>query len=264
MFSCFSGYSYFMMRLLKILLLMILLSWGGGAFIKTVQAVESPEEAQGESLRESLKSLKSLSPFKDVVVLQKRYFSKTHRFNFSLKPGSIVNDAYFVISNIGGELGFYFTERWYLFLDYILFSSFKKQHTERLLDGRGIDTSFVAPENMQSVGIKWVPMYGKVALREKKILYFDHYFSISYGNISLDSQVSVPSISFGTGQMFPLNKSVALSWDMALRNYEAEEKVVQESKDSSTKRSIEKVNQVFYSIIFSVGLHFFYPGVSHR
>ena len=236
---------------------------GSFSFVNTVQAVESSEDVQGESLQEGFKSLKRLSPFKDVVVLQKRYFPKTYRFNFSLKSGSVVNDAYFVSSNIGGELGFYFTERWYLFLDYMLFSSFKKQHTKRLMDDRGVVTSFVAPESMQSAGIRWVPMYGKVALREREIVYFDHYFSLSYGNVSLDSGVTVPAISVGTGQMFPLNKSLAFNWDITLRNYQADD-IIREERDSNTIRDVERVSQVFYTIIFSVGLNFLYPKADYR
>ena len=227
-----------------------------------VSAVESLEGNKGESLQQGLRSLKKLSVFKDVVVLQKRYFPKTHRFSLSLKGGGVVNDAYFISSKLGSELSFYFTERWGLFVDYAVFSNSKKQHTDRLLNDRGVLTSFVAPKSLQSAGLRWTPMYGKVAFLQRKIVYFDHYFSLGYGNIRLDTGASTPLISLGTGQIFPLNKSVAFHWDITLKHYTTQE-IVQSRKNTSIKK-LERIEETFYTLVFNLGFNFFYPGADSR
>ena len=238
------------MKALKVLIFMVLL------FFKF-----NVEAAEEEILHQGFKSLKNLSLFKDVVVLQKRYFPKTHRASLSLKGGGIMNDAYFTISGVGTDLGFYFTERWGINVDYFFLNSSKKQHTEALLS-RGVDTSFLSLKKKWSAGLKWVPMYGKVAFRDKRIVYFDHYFSLGYGGIELDTKKTSPVFYLGMGQLFPLNKSWVVNWDISLNRYTAAETIKSNEQDEQTRD--RKIEQIFYAIVFNVGISFFYPGAGYR
>ena len=215
-------------------------------------------------LRKGFKNLEKLSSFKNIVVLQRRYFPKTQRVFLSLRGASIINDAYFAVNGFGAEGGFYLTEHWGLNFEYIKFNSYKKQHTEKLIEDRSVLSSFTYPIKRTSVGIKWVPMYGKIAFRDKKITYFDHYFSLGYGSIELVSGSS-PLIYIGTGQIFPFNKNWAFQWELVFNRYEAKDildkSAVIVEKERKTERELE---QKFDTLIFNIGLTFFYPGADYR
>ncbi|MFK8138545.1 MAG: outer membrane beta-barrel domain-containing protein [Bdellovibrionales bacterium] len=199
---------------------------------------------------EDVSGLRFLSPFKNVAMIQRKYLSKTERFELFPNIGVILNDSFFVNQILSFRAGYYFTEKWGLELNAFSSSVSNKKVTNDLQD-RGVDSDLaVTPESFYGIDAKYTPVYGKMAFFEDSIIPFETYLTFGAGSTNTSSGESAPTAHFGFGQHFALSKSLTIRWDTSFFWYNA-----------TPKDSTESLNT---NIHLTFGASFFFPEVDYR
>ena len=213
------------------------------------QPTDKPEDLQVKELSD----LARLAPFADVSMIQKRYLPRTGRFEAYIAATTILNDAFFTSVGADGRFAYYFSEKYGLELQAMAMMSGDRRATEDLRKNVGIaTTAFVMPKSYFGLDFKWSPVYGKMTLRNKRIVHFDMYFSAGGGSTS-HSQGSSPTLHLGTGQNFAITKAMTFRWDISLNTYSATT-TVGSNKGSST----------YQNLYLGAGVSWFFPEAGYR
>ena len=222
------------------------------------------EKKKGIDKYKKVSDLVYLSSFRDLAVIQKRYFPKTNRFEFS--TGGAINLKNSLFNNMGGafRLGYFLNENFGLEASYFYLSSFDKELIKRLKNKGQFIERLVNPEHYIGGSFKWIPIYGKMALLNKSIVPFDIHFSFDLGRtITVDNRGGF-TMGGGVGQIFPFSRSIAFRWDFSWHVYKPGIKVNETGaviqSDESQGREIGYHNDLF----FSMGLSFFFPKAKYR
>lgn len=213
---------------------------------------ESFEEAAPVKKFESITDLEKLSPFSDVSVIQKRFQPKSERFQFFGGLSYVANDPWFLGGGFNLRVAYGFTEAWSIEGVYYNISSQKREAIQNLADNNGVDTtSLISTKNYAGVSVMWTPIYGKMSLYDRRIIPFDMYFTLGSGNSTLSGgdTSAAPGISYGTGQIFALSKSMAFRWDLTGNTFQAK-------SDSRP--------QTFTNFLLSAGVSFYFPEAKYR
>lgn len=208
---------------------------------------------------DTLAELQELAPYQDIAVIQRRFIPKINRFELGGSLSDSINNAFFNNYGLGVHGTFYFTEKYGIELMYMTLFNSQKDITQNLETVQGIEArSLVVPESFMGAHFKWSPIYGKMALFNKKIVPFDIYFSIGGGLSKTKMGESDSTISLGTGQSFALSKSMSVSWDLLLNNYSASVLV------ESTPGNFEEAKANHTDVFLSVGMSFYFPDADYR
>ena len=221
-----------------------------------------------------ISDLTQLSPFNEVSVIQKRYLPKTSRFEIGLGLDIMLDDNFYYIGGGTGHLEFFIREKHSLALEggYMFHSQ------------RPVSTYLAQPPNsVQSYNLiisqmyggayyKWSPFYGKFSVLNKKIVYFDMFFTfgggitkivrgltdkelegIKDGNvIDLTLKKTIwPTGSLGFGQVFALSKDFGFNWNLKWRYY-----LYSFTSDDFSRGHVD--------LSFSLGLNYYFPGAKYR
>ncbi|MCB9026191.1 MAG: outer membrane beta-barrel domain-containing protein [Bdellovibrionaceae bacterium] len=206
----------------------------------------------------TLAELKVLSPFDDIAVIQRRYMPKTNRFEFSAALGNSLNNAFFNNWGAIGRVAYYLTEKHGLEFQFFWLNSNERAITESLRNDQSVQTrSLVVPENYKGISYKYVPVYGKIALFNKRIIPFDLYFSVGGGLTNTGLEEEESTINLGTGQQFYITKAMALRWDFALNVYTAD---IYEDNNGTLKKSTKAQTDLFIAL----GVSYYWPGATYR
>lgn len=215
---------------------------------KALTAPKTESEIKGVS------DLSSLSEFKDIAVIQKRFMPKTQRFEAFGGLNGILNDKFFSSIGVNGRLGYSFTERLGVELLVMVLATGERDVTKNLRERRGVKTTnFVSPQNYYGVDFRWTPLYGKMAFLNKRITTFDLYFSAGAGMTNTNQGGSEPTIHLGTGQIFALTKSTAFRWDFSWNFYNARSGVAGAAQ-----------NSLYNNLFLTIGASFFFPEATYR
>ena len=140
------------------------------------------------------------------------------------------------------------------YLDHNILANIERQVTKDLAE-RGIVTrTIVFPEAYLGLGLKWSPIYGKMAYKDQKIVPFDMYFSLGGGITKTNQDTTDPTLSVGLGQMFALNRWIGLRWDFSWNFFKAEVEDINNEISEGT----------FDNLLLTVGFSFFFGGSSSR
>jgi outer membrane beta-barrel protein len=198
--------------------------------------------------------LSSLSEFKDIAVIQKRFLPKTQRFEGFGGINGILNDKFFTSVGLNGRLGYHFTERLGVELLVMILATGERDVTKSLRQERGVvTTNFVSPQNYYGADIRWTPVYGKMSFLNNKITTFDLYFSAGAGITNTNQGGSEPTIHMGTGQVFAITKSAAFRWDFSWNFYNAKSGVAGAQQ-----------NSLYNNLFLTLGASFFFPEATYR
>ena len=215
-------------------------------------SVQDKEEKEKEI--KGVADLATLSEFKDVAIIQKRYLPKTKRFEAYGGLNGILNDKFFSSFGLSARLGYSFSERYGIEFVTFLLTTTERQVTSDLRERRGVTTTnFVSPKSYYGIDFKWTPVYGKMTWLNKKITPFDLYFSGGMGMTNTNQNRSEPTVHLGTGQIFAITKSSALRWDFSWNFYSATSGV------SGAKQSGS-----YNNILITLGASFFFPEATYR
>lgn len=221
-----------------------------GAQNQKLDAAEDRAEAQNNKLTD-FSGLGRLAPFSEISVLQKRYLPKTERIQFTGGFATITNNPWFFTAGVSFKVAYYFTEAWGVEGTYNSMTSSQRTAAEELHTNNSVSAdSFGFPKTYMGLDAKYTPFYGKMTWLNKKIIPFEHYFTLGAGNTSVSTGGSGPTVHFGTGQNFALSKRFAVNWDFSSMNYSA--------------KATDGTNQTFSDLLLVVGFSFFYPEASYR
>lgn len=203
----------------------------------------------------TLTDLSTLAPFEDVAVIQRRFLPKTGRFEFSPSGMITLNNPFFSNMGLGLRASYYFLEKHGLELQYFMLSNSSREVTKNLETKRNVRTeSLVKPKSYMGVAYKWNPIYGKMTLLNKTIVPFDLYFTAGGGMTNTQEDSGAPTVHVGTGQVFALNKMMAIKWDLTWNFYSAD------STDSTGVKATTNQDDLFLSL----GMSFFFPEAKYR
>lgn len=231
---------------------------------------EVVEEKAPEVKVEKLENLNQLKPFEDVAVIQRRYLPKTKRFEGNLNAAASINDSFFSAYGLGGGLTYHFNEKWSVEGILKWFSVSNSKAANQLLERGVVTNGMIATEMFYGLDLKWTPIYGKFSYFDKKIIPFDHYFSIGIGrtqletgsstnntNIRVESLEDPMTLRISTGEVFALTKWMAFRWDVSWHFMQPEVRTV---KNASVNVTDDLQNNLFLSF----GLSFYFPEARYR
>lgn len=160
-------------------------------------------------------------------VVQNRRYAKDKRFFTSLSFGGTIGDSYTKGNVYSLGIGYFFNEQYGVELMYSQFSiqSSDATNTYRSMGGTAIGLNL--PNYFAGAGFVWMPIYAKLSLFEKKIIYFDMAFTPVIGVTSVSQQqlagvtTAGPYFTYGidVSQHFYLDEHFAIRADFKTRWY---------------------------------------------
>ncbi len=226
---------------------------------ETQKAAKKQDEVKKEAEKKEnidiskVSELVKLSPFEDIAVIERRFLPKTNRFELSASGALSTNNAFF--NNIGGNVrgAFYFNEKIGIEGVYQYISSSERPITKGLKTNQHVlTTALVEPKSFYGATLKWVPIYGKMAWFQQKIVPYDIYFTPGVG-VTTTANGASTSFTIGAGQLFALSKSYAVRWDFNWNFYSAD------VSDGTTT-----VSKTHSDLFLGVGFSFFIPEATYR
>ena len=220
-------------------------------------------ESLSEDFLKKVKSLKAkklsdlahLSPFSDVVVIQRRFMPKTGRLAASFSSVFTLSSEFFLNTGIGARLNYYFLEKHGVELSGYYVFTFDRGVTKDLRNIK-VNVSERLPIARSFAGLtyNWVPVYGKISLYNRKIVAFDTFFNIGGGmsgirRKSKTQTVWEPTAIFGGGQIFAITRDLGFRWDLRWHG---------------TVEMKQKELSYLNDILFSLSLIYYYPSAGSR
>lgn len=185
-------------------------------------------------------------------VVQNRLYSKSGRFEFELYGGAIFTDPFLSVNNLGGLLGYHFTE--FLGVELVGWKSFSKasRALEIFQSEIGATTNYNEPKWFLGVEASFSLIYGKLSLLGKSILYYDLHLLGGLGATDTESGRNF-TILMGLGQQIYISSMFALRMDYRLSYYK--ETILERVQAASLGEAVaERTN---WSNIITVGLSMF-------
>ena len=129
------------------------------------------------------KKLMELSPKSNVIVIQRRYLYRTGRFELAPSLSFFLSSEFIINVGVGGSFGFNILEKHGLEIRGVYSAVIPRRV---ILDiNRKLDFSETSygekTESFFGLVYKWFPIYGKMALFNRKIIPFDMYLMIGGG-----------------------------------------------------------------------------------
>jgi outer membrane beta-barrel protein len=161
----------------------------------------------------------------DFSVVQSRAYTKTNRFSISVQGGLLINDTFNEGSLSSVSTNYFLSERHGFGITYVTGNLGNTKVIDNFRDQVG-GTGGVEPDrgrinSYYGINYVWVPIYAKMSLLEKKILYFDMAISPSIGITNYEKlyeQGNIKESGFTYGidisQYFYLNKNWAIRADL--------------------------------------------------
>lgn len=220
-----------------------------------VKDTKQDKEAQ------NLSDLANLAPFSDVAVIQRRFLPKTQRFEASVGGFTNLNNPFFNAIGVSARLAYYLRER-YALEGIAAFATTTSRQVTDDLEARpgcaactGITTdNVITSKGFYLLAFKWNPIYGKITWLNKTIVPFDLNFNIGGGMTMTTDDESVPTVHFGTSQVFAWSKAMAFRWDLYWNVYQA--------TATNAKGQKETLNQ--NDLFLGIGMSFFFPEATYR
>lgn len=193
-------------------------------------------------------------------VVQNRLYSKSKRFGITPQIGPLVTDSFSSGNVLGLSGNYYFSERYGVEAHYSSYNLKNSKVAEGFITSNGTNPDFNRQTYFYGVSFNWVPIYAKISLLEKKILYFDMSISPGIGMMGYQQQLiagngkNLSSFAFtlDIAQHYFISKEWAFRVDMRNRFYN--DKVVKYRTEEFVK---EKGN---HSVSVLLGLTFYFGG----
>lgn len=227
---------------------------------KKAEELNQVQEQIRKEKIERLTDLNTLSPFREISIIQKKYLPKTERFQIYMAGGMTTNSPWFL--NLGAKvnISYFFTETFGIELGGMFLSNSEREVSKEIRENNRLQPEkFVNTKSHYGADLVWAPIYGKVSFVNNRIIPFDMYFSAGVGSSSTNSQEGTnTTFHIGTGQIFALSKSMAFRWDYSWNMYKATPVA-----DSSLGTGTPESNN-YNDLILTAGVSFFFPEVSNR
>lgn len=219
---------------------------------------QDSEEMDRPSVKSTDKSnvsdeLNDLELYSDIVVIQKKFFEKTSRWELSVSGVTSLNNKFFTSLGLKGTVGYHFSERWAVEGQAWYLSQLERDFTSDLEDEYQISTSdIVTPQGYLGLNLVWTPIYGKLSLQERSVNPFELFFTLGAGVILTDDNQNAPALNLSFGQIHPLSPGMTLRWEIGGNIFSAKGK----GSLQGGQQGEETLSEIFY---VSVGTSFFLP-----
>lgn len=215
---------------------------------------DSSDKIDVESLEKKYWSSKD----DDFTVVQNRTFTKDRKFFISLSTGKIVNDGFLEGTLNNYSFGYFFNEKLGVSYDYTGYNTHDNSVTKEFYT-YGTKPAYNSLLNTSSLRLLWSPIYAKVSLLEKKILYLDMVLGLHAGTTryKIMSELggvrkSTSHYGFDITQILFINKWLALRFD--IRNTWTTQKQLKYKDESDIG------NTRFQDNAWLLGLNFYFGG----
>lgn len=165
----------------------------------------------------------------DFNVVQNRTYTKAKRFALSAQAGSLINDTYAQSLEMGLTANYYFNERYGVELSYIKSAAKEKKIINAFKDRYATTPSYNLPDSYIGASFNFVPLYAKMSLLDKHILYFDLSIAPGVGLQSYtqkkwngDIEKSSPAVSIDVTQHVFFSRNFAFRVDFKNRWWKEE------------------------------------------
>lgn len=168
-------------------------------------------------------------------VVQNRKFSKDNKFAVSVQTGPLMNDSYAEgIDNYGFTFGYYFSEFMGVEVNYTNYNVDKSEVVSAFEDQFGGTTpDYNKPLEYIGANFNWIPIYGKMSILDKKIIYYDLAISPGIGVTTYKQKTSASApiqggeetafvLALDISQHFFFSERWAFRIDMKNRRYSEE------------------------------------------
>lgn len=267
----------FFARLLPALCLFFPLAVGADSPGQSLQNEDRAPDSAGRVKRlkiKSLSDLQQLTPYESVSVIQKRYLPKTFRGELNLSLSGVINHTFFYVGGLSAKAGFFIREDHGFGLEGFAFlPAVNKLVTNEMIGPPNHILPFTAVLSQFYAGAyyKWSPVFGKFAVLNKKIIYFDMYMTFGAGaskvirgltektERALEGAARLPrlekdlfpSMSLSLGQIFSLSQDWAFNWELKWFYT-----IIQFQNQSAPYTPLD--------INLSLGLSYYFPGAGYR
>lgn len=165
----------------------------------------------------------------DFSVVQNRTYKKELRFAATATLGPVINDSYSRGTNFSLSGNYYLSERVGVELSYIQYNLGNNVMTKEFMNRYGVFPDHNKAKTFIGGAFNWVPIYAKVSLLGKKILYFDMSISPGIGMTTYEQVIgagnrnkSSMTLTLDFSQMFFLNSRLAVRIDAKNQFYQEE------------------------------------------
>ncbi|MCZ0933301.1 MAG: hypothetical protein OXJ52_09145 [Oligoflexia bacterium] len=230
---------------------------------------------------DSLSDLQKLTPQDSVSVIQKRYMPKTFRGELNLSVSAVINNTFFYLGGASAKAGFFVREDHGFGVEgFALLPPLFKMTANDMIGppNQIVPLGSVLTQFYGGAYYKWSPFFGKFAVLNRKIVYFDMYMTLGAGMNWVLNAVDVidkqlkktgrgklengvsgravlssnkfPAFSAGLGQMFSLTQDWAFNWELKW-----------------FLSFVQYNNGQLYTpwdINFSLGMNYYFPGAKYR
>jgi outer membrane beta-barrel protein len=167
---------------------------------------------------------------KKFKVVQNRTYTKTKKVSLSVMPSLMLNEEYSKGFGVSASVGYYFTDRWGLELEYQSMSLEDNDLQDEVVNLGGF-ANHGKTTNYFGVTGRWMPFYAKMSFLGTKIVYFDLSLGLSMGMMNYEQQFrgndpaveaalagqnldqSAFAVGFDVSQSFYLSKKLLLRVD---------------------------------------------------
>jgi outer membrane beta-barrel protein len=198
----------------------------------------------------------------DFTVVQNRAFTKDKRFFAAVMGGMLINDSYAVGTGMTGSIGYHFSERWGMEFSILRTSLKGNDSTTEFIQRYKVAPNHNQTRSVSTLSALWMPIYGKISLLDKKIIYYDMGLGIGIGQTAYEQQVArggemktAPHYSIDVVQQYFFNEHFSIRFDFK-NQFSTQQRVKYYLPVSDKNRNLPdaKVQNTFLTI----GFTFFY------
>lgn len=188
-------------------------------------------------------------------VVQSRRFTKEKRPFVNLGYGLLINDSFNKGTEFNISSGYYYKEQMGFEVSYASFSSKNSKTTDEIFSLGGAPR-YSRPIAQYGVTWNWMPIYGKVSVFDKSIIYFDMGIHVGVGLAEYERLLqsgnekdTSPMFILDISQQFFLTEKWAFRFDLKNRFYTQDLKKYNDV-NNKTSDSEQNVNATFGFIYY--------------
>ncbi len=192
----------------------------------------------------------------DFHVVQNRRFTKEKRYYLSPTAGILINDSFTKGQAFGLSGGYYFSEQNGVEVSYLHYNTDNSKTTDEIFGLNGAPAYNKLTRQITAT-YNWMPIYGKVSIFDKSIIYFDMGLNVGVGLTSYEKQLEAgnedkSSVTFVADitQQFFIKDSWAIRFDIRNRFYKEEREKFRNSTGSS--------NDLEHSLSAAIGIVYYF------
>lgn len=152
-------------------------------------------------------------------VVQNRYYKKAHKVELGLFGGIASSDPFLVIREAGGTLGYHFNEYFAFSALYMKFlTNTSSAYSTFKAETAAVEVNYNKPKQFYGGELGYSPIYGKLSLMGKMIIYYDLHLLGGAGLQETENGKYFAPVG-GIGQQIYISKLLSIRLDYRMMFY---------------------------------------------